>query len=201
MDGAMNEQEEKIETLAKSALGNKDLNEFSAAMNLAIQEQGSSVKKWWLMAASVAIIAAVGATFLLQPPTGAELYADNYKRYDAIGVTRSVDNETDPLKKGAILYQQGKTEEAISTLEGCSGNDVCHLYMALAYMEIGETEIAEVQMNSLLESVLVGEQSRWFLALLLLNQERMNEAKAMLQPLQDSKTEFGDGARSILEYL
>lgn len=183
------------------SLGDKDLNEFASVLNEAMKDEPASRKKWWLMAASIAILVAAGATFLLQPPTGAELYADNYERYDAIGVTRSSEGENDPLKDGAILYQRGKTEEAITALEGCSGNDVCHLYMALSYMEIGELEIAEVQMKALLDSKLVGEQSRWYLSLLMLNQERKEEAKTMLEQLKDSQSKFGQGARSILEDL
>ena len=157
--------------------------------------------KWGLissMAAALALVA-IAFWFLFSQPNNQELYTAYYQAYP---------NTEDPITRGEAgelsgfqLYEQERYEEAIEKLEQ-RNNETDAFYIAQSYLALGQEEQAlEIFSKLSRKDFEYTDASRWYLALLLLKQDKTDEAIVQLKKLAEQPNTYQNKAIELLEEL
>ena len=143
--------------------------------------------KFWIAAASIVIIAAIGITSLLSPfsPSVDELYAENFEPYKNV-VNPSVRSEgnIDAEKQAFITYENKKYSEALKQFKALyeeTSKSYFLLYQANCLMALNNMQQAipllEKHSN---EDTPLAIRSKWYLSLAYLKEGNKEKAKELL---------------------
>ena len=157
-------------------------------------------------AASVALLMTAGVFFLGdRTPNNEKLFVTYFEPFDSPGSGLTRGNNEVTLKANAYdAYDNGRYTEAIILFNQIlTKNDdpIIHLCLGNAQLKLGKYAEAEHTFNHLLaEHSDLLTQAKWYLALTLLKQNKMERAKATLWEISKSST-YGEKARKLLKQL
>lgn len=166
--------------------------------------------KVWAMAAGIALLITAGAYFTRdRVPLHERVYMAYFEPFDSpgAGLTRGSANTPDgmTLKAQAYLaYDNERYAEAVKLFNDIlakKDDPIIHLCLGNAQLKLGDYEKAESTFSKMLEEHddLV-TQTRWYLALTYLRQNKLERAKAMFWEVSKGST-YGEKARKILKEL
>ncbi len=202
---ATSSEEEKLERL-------KFFGEIMDMEENALKEDDSKVvplyRKPWLLAAaaSVALLITVGIVWMQnRPPQNERLFVAYFQPFDSpgSGLTRG-SSEENTKTKAYEAYDNARYAEAIKLFNEIIktvDDPISHLCLGNAQLENGQLEEAEKTFTHMISehSELV-TQSKWYLALTYLKENKMERAKATLWEISKSST-YGEKARNLLKEL
>ena len=135
-----------------------------------------------------------------------DLYAANFEPFDSpgSGLTRSGENDITIKVKAYEAYDAGNYTEAASLFEKSlleKDEAITRLCLANAYMSLNEFNKAETTLIHLLkEHTDLLTQTKWYLALTYVKQNKVERARATLWEISDSST-YGEKAKNLLNDL
>ena len=143
--------------------------------------------KFWIAAASIVLVVAIGITSLLNPfsPSLDELYAENFEPYKNV-VNPSVrsDEDIDAEKQAFITYENGNYSEALTQFKALyedTSKSYFLLYQANCFMALSNTKQAipllEKHSN---EDTPLAIRSKWYLSLAYLKEGNKKKARELL---------------------
>jgi hypothetical protein len=158
-----------------------------------------------LAAATFLLLAVVGGIWVLRPPLGKRIYADEFRMPSSYEQTLGTQAQAAYRK-----YDAGEYREALPLLRsipvGDSAWDKAQFFIAASQLGADSSAAAITGFQGYLDRHIVGDrwyaEAQWYLALALLDVGRLPEAKTMLQALE--KTALGSrraDARRVLERL
>ncbi len=209
----------ELHEMMKDVLGNRDLMEFRQKVKKVVQSEAQAERAGsdpsaprrlsrWIGVAVVLLLAGLLAWLLfLRTPPPEKLYARYFEAYPVYQVSRSEDNQPQ-LQKALEYYGAGRYEEArglfLGILEsGLPERELVQFYYGVSCMASGKTGEAEQIFRSLIGEGrgLFDQQSRWYLALALLKQKRIDEAVGILTVLSGEPGKYGTEAGNLLAEL
>jgi tetratricopeptide (TPR) repeat protein len=135
-----------------------------------------------------------------------DLYAQYFEPFDSpgSGLTRSSDNTISLKGKAYEAYDAGDYSLAAELFEQVKPNldeAIIDLCLANAYMSLENFELAEdVLLHMLKEHADLVTQTKWYLALLYIRENKLEKARASLWEISDSST-YGEKAKKVLKEL
>ncbi len=156
----------------------------------------SSPRNWYLAAASIAAILIAGLVLL---PTRSSIYDEYYSDFPASPSFRAEGTDDGAFFKS---YKLGDWQQAIVELKDYEGvyRDV---YLGCAHLNLDEYTEAQFYFEQATQNdnTLVGHVGTWYLALLALEKEEMDSAKAQLQAIAIGQGPYAKEAHSLLKKL
>ncbi len=161
-------------------------------------------------AACIAIIIAMSIILLSRAPKHEVLFANHFNTYQLIGETRSGGEESNSsLSTIANTYYSDKLcdttiSELTNHLKSHPSDIQAKLLLASVYLETNNAVLAEtILVDLLVEDIEVHykEICRWYLALSILKQGRVDEVKPILAEIEKENGFYSVKARSILNSL
>ena len=161
----------------------------------------------------LALLAAVLLLLLLalwlfrpsDPPSPAQIYADNFQRYDLVDPTRS---PTQSFRLAKEAYANGDFVAALTALEELLEQDPDNLSLLLGagncLLELGEPAraISYLQRALAADDLLYKDTARWYLAMAWLQSDQPDKARPLLGQLAArSESSYQSRAREILRQL
>jgi tetratricopeptide (TPR) repeat protein len=167
-------------------------------------------KKLYYAAAIILIFISIGF-YLLKPQNidTQSLFVEFYKPLSEINVSRSVENKDSIiLLKDAIDYYNNKNYVAASNLFkkivfNNKKNHIAKLYLGLCGIELNSLKFAKEHLKSLLNAneMFFSEKAEWYLAMVYLKEEKIDDAKVFLKVIVKRKGEYSKAASSILKRI
>lgn len=194
---------------------------FSEVVDMETEEENSEGEKGKVVplyrkrsilaiAASIALLISLSAYFTRdQVPLNERIYAAYFEPFDSpgTGLTRSSSNTTEGLSLKAqayLAYDNANYTEAVSLFNKIlseKDDPIIHLCLGNAQLKLGEYDEAEATFNQMLnEHTDLVTQTRWYLALTYLRENKMERAKSILWEVSEGST-YGEKARKILKDL
>ena len=140
-----------------------------------------------------------------------ELVAEGLSQKYTSPVTVRSGEDTDPNWKNAIqAYKDGNFTTAIAALERSIEKDITntdekHFYLGLCYLYQKEADhknaIMHLEKSKQINPTRYGQQANWFISLGLLNLQKDNEAKVLLEEMVESKGWKSAEAAALLKEL
>lgn len=139
-------------------------------------------QRWWLAAASLLILVAIGATIFLQSPkklTDEQIFKTYYSSENVIDITRGDASIVDALVKFQQKDFNTSSNLFSQILEKDKSNMAVWFYYGIANIEIGNFENARKSFNTIIDQNdnLYIEHAEWYLA--LCNLKAGQKAKAI----------------------
>lgn len=168
----------------------------------------------WTIAASILVLI-ISATLLFQkfgssdPVSNQELFAQNFMVYDLDENLRSSAIEPDLFQAGIREYQKENYSAAIDTFQNLQKSTPNDMVLAFA---LGNTflnqnpsnfRLAQAEFQKVIEednSIYVSK-AKWYLALIYINNGRINLAKNLLQEVVESGDNLSKNAEHLLKDL
>lgn len=195
--------EEKIRTLKSFA--KEDSGEKEKGKTISLFKRRISSQARYLIAASLLLFAAAvfvvvqQLKFVPQP----DLYAKYFEPFDSpgSGLTRSGTNGVSIKAEAYEAYDAGNYTKAAELFEQSLAQQdeaIVNLCLANSYMALNEFEKAEAILFHLLKAHTdLVTQTKWYLALTYLKQNKQEKARATLWEISDSST-YGEKAKRLL---
>lgn len=136
-----------------------------------------------------------------------EIFSIYYRPYQTDISTRSVINSTDKIQLSYILYQEGSFEVSFNILknhlEKNADDQTAIFYYSLNAIELAKYDLAESELLLLKENAFspFSLHARWYLAMLYLKTEQIDEAKKYLRSLSTEENMYCKKAKEILKKL
>lgn len=152
---------------------------------------------------AVIIFALVNLKQTDNPP---DLFAQYFEPFDSpgSGLTRSSDNTISLKGKAYEAYDAGNytlAAELFEQVKPSMDEAIIDLCLANAYMSLENFEQAEVVLLHMLkEHADLVTQTKWYLALLYIRENKLEKARATLWEISDSST-YGEKAKKVLNEL
>lgn len=169
-------------------------------------------KKPWAIAATVALAVSAGGGLWQMQSIDAlshdQLFAQNYEVYQLDGLVRGTQG-ADELENALQLYQNKSFKNAAEVLAILNEKDIDNqkvmFALANAYLNQNPPQLDQAAnyFNQLIDmntSVYV-PKAQWYLALIYIKQNKMEQAKLMLSEVVDSGDANADEAKTLLEQL
>jgi tetratricopeptide (TPR) repeat protein len=185
-------------------------NEMRAKMNAWDEELDTGTRvqvnrKWYLIAASVAVILSVA--IYVQTFTGAgpdELYAAYYEAPGVpnISVRGQATAEMELLESAYADFESGNFEDAATGFNeylNTVDDNQARFYYALSLIEEGQTDSGIELLEEVVDSS-DDEKYKWYLGLNYLKLSRSDDAERIFRELESSDA-YADKAREILDKL
>lgn len=162
----------------------------------------------WRYAAVAASLLLVGivAIWLFQPKPPQDLFQAYYEPYNFSANQRG--NNDQLLAEAVALYQQGQFREALPKLDSLAQDQPDSLEYLLAqgvcYLEIGQSDQSRQVFQQIIQTgnALYTDQAKWYLALLLIKENQLEEAVALLNSLADNESaDHHEEATRLLDAL
>ncbi len=161
---------------------------------------------WLAAAAVVALLFYAGFSLFNAGPDAGELYAAYYEPYPNLvyPITRSNTTAQDPAAKPYRAYEQKDYEAALAALNADtkSPEDTRLFYKGHTLLALNQPEEAIEAYDALLTLPNLeqfSDPARWYKALALLKLERVEEARSVLQSLENSA--YSKESKELLEKL
>jgi hypothetical protein len=163
-----------------------------------------------ISAASVLLIFGVKIFMADSTPSYERLYQKHYEPYKIIGNSRgdSNINSTFFFEEVVKLYTNGEYDQVVAKLGIDTNkypNDLeASIMLSVAYLETSRAEKAEEVLNKISfngDNILYDEVKQWYLALSILRQGRIQDAKNILEGISNERGHYSKQASSILHSL
>lgn len=185
------------------ALGNQELRSFEKLVRQAgedyikkneFETPGPPIK-YWQMAAAVLVLLVAGIGLYLathREPDAEQLFAAYFTPYEVPGNLRSEETSVTSqvsFSEGLSSYSKGQFQEAVVHFnEAVKENPdqmMAVFLRGVSYLHIGNVKLAEEDLKAVIadKNNLFSDQAKWYLALNYLKQERLEEAKSLLEEL------------------
>jgi hypothetical protein len=163
----------------------------------------------WAIAASIALIAVVGGVFLLRDKqlSGPQAFDQYFEAYDAPANFRSDSMAIAVSYQTAFdAYNAKDWPKAIATFEEIVQKDsnpvTAQFYLGMSRLSAGDVDGAIRDLRGLAASQHpFTTQSKWYLALALLEKGENSEAKDLLKDLSSGSGKFATLSKELLEKL
>ena len=167
-----------------------------------------SRQAWLALAASIAFFAIAWFTIfnresLFGKP---DLYAKYFEPFDSpgSGLTRGANDKLTIMAEAYEAYDAGNYSVAASLFEKAlleKDEAIVHLCLANAYMATNDFDKAELNLVHMLnQHTDLVTQTKWYLALAYLKQNKMEKARATLWEISNSST-YGEKAKRLIKDL
>ncbi len=158
---------------------------------------------YWVAAAVVTIFlgASVAWNFIFNSPAipNTQLFAMYFEPYAVEEVERG--GAQVPVNEAIIKYQEGAYGAALEALENLKEEypEASGFFSALCYIETGNFDMAREELESAKESVVFySSYIDWYLALVFVKTDRLDEAHALLENIRDDGGPFASKAKDLL---
>jgi tetratricopeptide (TPR) repeat protein len=164
---------------------------------------------WYLYAAAIAVLIAVGTLFYTPTPNYQEVYASHFEVYpNVVNLTNRSDANEEVMSKEAFeLYEAGEYREAAVAFEDVyrqQPEDYIHFYYGLSLMAAGDTEegiqaldkYPWQETNSDFTTVV-----HWYMGLGYVKLGNITDARLYLKKVADGENSLSSHAREVLEEL
>ncbi len=162
----------------------------------------------WAIAAAILLLAVVGF-FVLRPGPGADpdqLFAEYFSPYEAPATFRSDDSTLNAQYQSAFdAYNAGDFEVALPAFDALRGGEstMPDFYYALSALSANKSDLALPVLRELAGDTphVYRSQSRWYLALTLLERGETDEATERLEAIVEDGGKFAEPAQALLDEL
>jgi tetratricopeptide (TPR) repeat protein len=186
----------------------KDLDKTLPAVNI---ESKKSPSLYYAVAASVVLLIAVGIFVFNSGGTSpAKLYAEYYSPLPNVidPTVRGAQSES-LLTESVKQYEQGNYTEAAEGFKKLLQQDpdahmsaYLFLQLGVCYMAVDNMSEAKANLEKARASgVEVRTTATWYLALCLLKENNVSQAKVMLQEIPRDHVDYGEPAQELLDKL
>jgi tetratricopeptide (TPR) repeat protein len=199
--------EEKITRLKKFAQTEGEENEKRTEPSEKVIKLWPATPVHYAIAASVVLFAtlifSIVGNINTAPP---DLFAQYFEPFDSpgSGLTRSSDNAASLKAEAYEAYDAANYTLAAELFEKVlleKDEAIVHLCLANAYVALNDFEKAEANLQHMLkEHADLVTQTKWYLALIYLKQNKLERAKATLWEISNSST-YGEKAKKVLGEL
>lgn len=213
---ALAEDEALQEAVDKHRLSHRLTSAYAAertrsrvAAVFAAQQKQQPVKVFslgrWAAAAAILFLLAGGYWVIgTQQQSGASL-AETYLEPYPDRIT-TMGSEADALTQAMAAYNQGRYEEALASFaelpEGAVSAELLNLYIGTSALETGQFTQAERTLQRTARSATdYAAAGKWYLALTYLKQEKVAQARPLLEELRSEGTYKRESATQLLETL
>ena len=168
----------------------------------------------WLVAASISLLAIVGAWLYLSGPSHPqhqELYASHYEPYSIPDGFQGLRDDSgisaDPLAQAVGLYEKKAYEPALQSFrqlpDSSLNTPLVQICMGICYLQTGEVSQAQKHFEQLLqkEDHFFKSPAQWYLALSHLKEGNKTEVKQILEPMSNDAGKYGKLARNLLDKM
>lgn len=146
--------------------------------------------------------------YLLKGPDYQALYEENFNPYPDILSQRGADVHSQMLSEALSYYNKQEYDNAAALFEVLQSQqtghqDLIRLYAGISFLGNHEHEKAETTFKEIMaetENPFAG-QAQWYLALNLLNMDRIDDAKVLLDEIVAEKSYNHMKARKLLDEL
>lgn len=165
-------------------------------------------KTYFAVAAAVLIAVVAGSYFLFykpNQPTGAQIFASNFKPYEDVVTVRGETEAQDALAHAMELYNEGNYQKAIPYFKAAQQKvptaDEPPFYLATSWLALHQPDKAIPLLLKLEESRSVfHDQAQWYLVLAYELQNNNHEATDRLRAIaNDAAHSYSERAAEILE--
>ena len=212
-EGQKTSIEEKIKKLKESSLSEENVEkeqddeQTPGAKTISIFSRASMHVRYAVAAAVVLLVVSTvviinNGNLVTQP----DLYAEYFEPFDSpgSGLTRSGQTAITVKAQAYEAYDAENYSEAIKFFQqalAMKDEAIMDLCLANAFMQENEHQKAEERLLHMLsEHTDLVTQTKWYLALAYLKQEKLERARATLWEISDSST-YGDEAKKLLDDL
>ena len=157
-------------------------------------------------AAAIALILVAGYWFLLQPPSGADIYQEHYQAY-ALNFGERSNATQDITFTAGQFYQDGiytKALDLFQTIPKDSVSAKITLAKGICFLETNQLDEAAQSFQTLIDQqdIIYEDHARWYLALTFLKEEKIDQAKNLLRQIAEKERSFKqDEAKAVLKSL
>jgi tetratricopeptide (TPR) repeat protein len=191
------------------------LKEFAQKENISRKSEDKSVNLFRLSAhqisyaiAATVVFCAVTIFAIVNLKSGhqPDLYAKYFEPFDSpgSGITRSSENIMTEKAEAYEAYDAGNYVLAAELFEKAlakKDEPIAQLCLANAYMALNDFEKAEAKLIEMhKEHAELVTQTKWYLALVYIKQNKLEKARATLWEISDSST-YGEKAKKVLKEL
>lgn len=168
------------------------------------QTSGSKLSSW-IISAVIALAIVAGGIFLFYTfglPEGPRLYGTYYEPYP---VEKPISQASNPqLKQGLEAYQSKRYDQAIQTFEQMlaqAESEQVIFYLGLSYLGADRPEKAIPIFGMISKESPLAGNTAWYKALGYLQLNKLEEAKAQLRVVENTKGSFSLKASEVLKKL
>ena len=205
------------------ALGNEQLNAFHQKLQVVEQDFFESStsptplqrpirrRSWWLVAAASITLIVLAGTFWWNQQnqsSPAKLFASHFEPYDAHFVERGSDTQPQTTLASAFqAYQQKDYSTALrqfnQVLATDEGNERILFYKGICHLALNQATdaIASLSIIASTDNHPFATQSKWYLALSYLLDERPEQAQPILKALSSETSVYQQKANSLLNQV
>ncbi len=158
---------------------------------------------YWIAAAVVTLFlgASIAWHVMFKAPAipGTQLFAMYFEPYSIDETERGVGNV--PVHDAIVKYNQGAYGAALEALTSLKEEypEASGFFSALCYIETGNFEMARQELETAKESVVFySSYIDWYLALVFVKTEKLDEAQKLLAQIKRSQSPFADEAAELL---
>jgi tetratricopeptide (TPR) repeat protein len=206
--GSQTTIEEKIKKLKSFSNRDDETDQSQKGKAIMFKSRLTRQQTWLALAASVVLAAFVLYTIINRESFFGkpDLYAKYFEPFDSpgSGLTRSGDDSITLKVQAYAEYDNGNYTEASKLFEQYLENNddaIAHLCLGNTYLAMGELDKAETNfLHMLKEHNDLVTQTKWYLALTYLKQNKLEKARATLWEISKSST-YGAKAKSLLDEL
>ncbi|MEX2350107.1 MAG: hypothetical protein WD554_04455 [Flavobacteriaceae bacterium] len=174
-----------------------------------LDQKPAKKNQWYLYAAAIAALIAIGSLFYNTTPDYDEVYAAHFEAYpNVVSLTnRSDAPQEDVAKEAFVLYESGQYKEAAEAFEEIylqRPEDYIHFYYGLSLMAGGDTEAG----IDALETYPWQEENsdftnivHWYVGLGYVKLGNSTDAHFYLKKVADGENSLSSSAREVLDAL
>lgn len=160
--------------------------------------------------ASIALMFGVYSLFFTTASNPQKIFAAYYKPFQVTGETRAANGElTVAISTDLVrLYANNEYDNVIPVLESVlkryPSESKAILMLSSAYIQSNRAEMAEKLLKNSLnvkDDLLFSETKKWYLALVILKQNRPDDARTVLQQIYNEKGLYAARAKEIIDLL
>lgn len=174
-----------------------------------LDQKSAPKAKWYLYAAAITILIAIGAFFFNSQPDYQDLYAENFEVYPNVIAPTVRGNETPKEDKIALAFNYydnenyNKAAELFKTLYKETNEDYVFFYHSVSLMATGKTNkaITALEQHNWNEPEDYKTITQWYLGLGYLKLENKEKAKVHLEKVTVSGKPLAKQAKEILQKL
>ncbi len=185
----------------------KTIQHTEARLAAAGQSRPLGWKVWLPVAASFALLLLAAWFFLLKPPAPDELFAQYFEVYPNVEAPIYRDSSSsDSLTNKDLAFRRYAASDftgAIVLFESIENKDEgTRFYLGISYLAHGDAQKAiEVLKDVKSGAVQYNTQIDWFLALALIKDKQVEDAKELLEELAVSGTAYEQRSKELLKAL
>jgi len=195
----------------KKLLEEDDLQNLKKTLNQVNSEfKETSTKKrgfnfYYLAAASIVLLISL-SIFLKQDVTNQELVDDYLNTSDLPSFVSRGDTATDELIKAQLFFENEDYKKALDVfvpaIESTNSNASIYLYLGITQMKLEKYTAAESTFDKLIHSDLLDAQKGyWYKTLLYLEEDKVDDAKTILNNIVSKSLYNHIMAKELLEKL